>query len=98
MSRRSGQDSKPYKAGKWWRVRARFDVPGVEKRQHRSLRVCLISQRLPMPVIERMAREVIAASGANFEERFNRGVLGEGVTFREQLPYGPNRSQEFRSE
>ena len=84
MSRRSGQGSKPFRAGKWWRVRARFDVPGVEKRQHRSLKVCLISQRLSMPVIERKAKEVIAASGANSEERFNRVVLGEGVTFREQ--------------
>jgi integrase len=84
MSRRSGQSSKPFKAGEWWRVRARFDVPGVEKRQQRSLKVCLVSQRLSMPVIERKAKEVIAASGANSEERFNRVVLGEGVTFREQ--------------
>jgi hypothetical protein len=84
MSRRSGQGSKPFPAGKWWRVRARFDVPGVEKRQQRSLKVCLVSQRLPMPVIERKAKEVIAASGANSEERFNRVVLGEDVTFREQ--------------
>jgi integrase len=84
MSRRSGQGSKPFRAGKWWRVRARFDVPGVEKRQQRSLKVCLVSQRLSMPVIERKAKEVIAASGANSEERFNRVVLGEGVTFREQ--------------
>jgi integrase len=84
MSRRSGQGSKPFPAGKWWRVRARFDAPGVEKRQQRSLKVCLVSERLPMPVIERKAKEVIAASGANSEERFNRVVLGEGVTFREQ--------------
>jgi len=84
MSRRGGQGSKPFRAGKWWRVRARFDVPGVKKRQHRSLKVCLISERLPIPVIERKAREVIAASGANSEERFNRVVLGEGVSFREQ--------------
>ena len=84
MSRRSGQVGTPFKAGKWWRVRARFDVPGVEKRQQRSLKVCLVSERLPMPVIERKAKEVIAASGANSEERFDRIVLGEGVTFREQ--------------
>jgi integrase len=84
MSRRSGQGSKPFPAGKWWRVRARFDAPGVEKRQQRSLKVCLVSERLPMPVIERKAKEVIAASGANSEEHFNRVVLGEGVTFREQ--------------
>lgn len=54
---------------------------------HRSLKVCLISQRLPVPVIERMAREIIASSGADSEERFNRVVLGEGVTFREQALY-----------
>ena len=84
MSRRSGQGSKPFPVGKWWRVRARFDVPGVEKRQQRSLKVCLVSERLSMPVIERKAKEVITASGANSEERFNRVVLGEGVTFRSQ--------------
>lgn len=84
MSRRSGQDSRPYKAGKWWRVRARLDVPGQEKRAQPSLKVCLISERHPMPVIKRMAKDVIAASGANSEERFNRVVLGEGITFRQQ--------------
>ena len=84
MSRRSGQGSKPFPVGKWWRVRARFDVPGVEKRRQRSLKVCLVSERLSMPVIERKAKEVITASGANSEERFDRVVLGEGVTFREQ--------------
>jgi integrase len=84
MSRRSGQDSEPFKAGKFWRVRARFDVPGVEKRVQRSLKVCLVSQRLPLPVIRQMATEVIRKSGANSEERFNRVVLGEGLTFREQ--------------
>jgi integrase len=84
MSRRSGQDSSPYKAGKWWRVRARFDVPGQQKRLQRSLRVCLVSERHPVPVIKRMAKDVIAASGANSEERFNRVVLGEGITFRQQ--------------
>jgi len=31
-----------------------------------------------------MAAEVIEKSGTNSEERFNRVVLGEGVTFREQ--------------
>jgi integrase len=84
MSRRSGQSSKPYKAGKWWRVRVRFDVPGVEKRQQKSLKVCPVALRLPKPEIERLTKEVIAASGANSVERFNRVVLGEGVTFREQ--------------
>jgi len=84
MSRRSGQNSKPFKAGKWWRVRVRFDLPGVEERQQKSLKVCLVSQRLPLPVIKSMAKDVITTSGANSEDRFNRVVLGEGVTFREQ--------------
>jgi integrase len=84
MSRRSGQSSKPFKAGKWWRVRARLDVPGVEKRQHKSLKVCLISLRLPKPEVERLAKKVVEESGANSEEQFNRVVLGEGATFREQ--------------
>jgi len=84
MSRRSGQSPKPFKAGKWWRVRARLDVSGVEKRQQKSLKVCLISLRLPKPEIERLAKRVVEESGANSEEQFNRVVLGEGVTFREQ--------------
>ena len=37
-----------------------------------------------LPVIKSMAKDVITASGANSEDRFNRVVLGEGVTFREQ--------------
>ena len=84
MSRRSGQNSNPFKAGKWWRVRVRFDVPGVEERQQKSLKVCPIVSRLSKPEIERLAKEVVEKSGANSEERFNRVVLGEGVTFREQ--------------
>jgi integrase len=84
MSRRSDQDSKPFKAGKWWRVRVRFDVPGVEKRQQKSLKVAPVSLRLSKPELKRRAKAVIAACGANSEERFNRVVLGEGVTFREQ--------------
>jgi len=84
MSRRSGQCPKPFKAGKWWRVRARFDVPGVEERQQKSLKVAPVSLRLSKPELERRAAEVIATSGANSEERFKRIVLGEGVTFREQ--------------
>lgn len=50
----------------------------------RSSMRCLVSERLSMPVIERKTKEVIAASGAKSEERFNRVVLGEGVTFRKQ--------------
>lgn len=84
MSRRSGQNSKPFKAGKSWRVRVRFDVPGVEERQYKSRKVCPIALGLSKPEIQRLANEVVEKSGANSAERFNRGVLGEGVTFREQ--------------
>jgi integrase len=87
MSRRSGQDSQPFKAGKWWRVRVRFDMPGVEDRQHKSLKVCPVALRLSKPEVERMATEVIAASGANSKERFERVVLGEGISFREQAKF-----------
>jgi hypothetical protein len=84
MSRRSGQNSKPFKAGNWWRVRVRFDVPGMEERPQKSLKVCPIALRLSKPEIQRLAKEVVEKSGANSEERFKRVVLGEGVTFREQ--------------
>jgi hypothetical protein len=84
MSRRSGQNSKPFKAGKWWRLRVRFDVPGVEERQQKNLKVCPIASRLFKPQIERLAKEVVEKSGAHSEERFKRVVHGEGITFREQ--------------
>lgn len=62
----------------------RFDVPGVAERQQKSLKVAPVSLRLSKPELARRAAEVIAASGADSEERFNRVVLGAGGTFREQ--------------
>jgi integrase len=83
MSRRGGQDSTPFRAGKWWRVRVRFDVEGLEERQQRSLKVAPVSLKLSKPELQRRAAEVIAKSGANSEQRFNQIVLGE-VTFKQQ--------------
>jgi hypothetical protein len=56
----------------------------VEERQQKSLKVCRIALRLSKPEIQRLAKEAVEKSGANSEVRFNRVVLGEGVTFREQ--------------
>src|ERR1700730_6131878 len=75
MSRRSGQNSKPFKAGKWWRVRVRFDVPGVEERQQKNLKVCPIASRLSKPQIERLAKERRTALSQSLERR------GAGLTF-----------------
>ena len=83
MSARS-QDGTLVEHGKWWRVRVRIDVPGVEARSHKSLKVALISDRLTQAQLENKAREIIAAAGVNSEERFNQVVIGGEVTFREQ--------------
>ncbi|HXX18695.1 MAG TPA: site-specific integrase [Candidatus Acidoferrum sp.] len=40
--------------------------------------------KLTKPEIERRAREIVASSGANSEEHFNRAVVGASLTFREQ--------------
>ena len=70
----------------------------MEERQQKSLKVCPIALRLSKPEIQRLAKEAVEKSGANSEERFNRVVLGEGVTFREQakiyLQEGTSRNRE----
>jgi len=63
-------------------------VPGQEKRQRSRERICPIAGpgKLSASERERKAKEIIAASGVNTEEYFNKVVLqsNHGVTFREQ--------------
>ncbi len=84
MSRRSGQRGHLVKQSGWWRVRFRLDQPGVEARKLVSVKVAPVSLKLSRPDLERRAAEIVNREGANSEERFDRIVLGEGVTFREQ--------------
>jgi len=87
MSRRTGQSGHIEKSGKWWVVRWWMDVTGQEKRVHKRARICPISGPgvLSRSARERRAREIIAESGADTEEYFNKAVKHDGgITFREQ--------------
>jgi hypothetical protein len=65
-----------------------MDVPGQEKRGHMREKVCPISGpgSLSKSERQRLAREIVVASGADTEEYFNKVVRkkGEGTIFREQ--------------
>jgi Phage integrase family len=87
MSRRTGQNGHLERSGKWWVVRWWMDVAGQEERVHERARVCPITGpgSLTQSARERRAREIIAESGADTEEHFNKVVKQHnGVTFREQ--------------
>ncbi|MBV8438511.1 MAG: site-specific integrase [Silvibacterium sp.] len=91
MSRRAGQKGYIEQSGKWWVVRFWMDVEGQQKRTLKREKICLISGPGKMTKSERQRRasEIIAASGADTEEYFNKVVKPQqeqqsGVTFREQ--------------
>jgi integrase len=90
MARRSGQSPQPVIQRGWWTVRYRIDVPGREQRMHRRERICPIAGPglLARPEIERRAREIIAASGADTVEHFEKcEALIQGTTFRQQAAW-----------
>ena len=87
MSRRSGQNGCIQEDGNWYVVRFWKDVAGQVKRQRARERICPISGPGSLSVSERKrkAREIIAASGADTEEYFEKVVRSNhGITFREQ--------------
>ena len=88
MSRRSGQSGSIQKDGKWYVVRYWKDVEGQEKRQRARAKICPISGpgKLSASERERKAKEIIAASGVDTQEYFDKVVKqsAPGVTFREQ--------------
>lgn len=87
MSRRAGQTGHIEQSGKWWVVRWWMDVPNQEKRILKRRKICPISRpgTLTKSARERRAREIIAESGADTEEFFNRVVRQADVpTFRKQ--------------
>ena len=87
MSRRTGQEGHIERSGKWWVVRFWVDVPGQYDRSHSRAKICPASGVGCLTASERKkrAREIIAASGVDTDEFFNKIVKQErGVTFREQ--------------
>jgi hypothetical protein len=87
MSRRSGQDGCIQKDGNWYVVRFWKDVAGQEKRQRVWEKICPVSGPGKISASERRrrAKEIIAASGADTAEFFEKVVRSSyGVTFREQ--------------
>lgn len=88
MSRRSGQSGSIQKEGNWYVVRYWRDVAGQEKRQRVYQRICPVSgpAKLSASERERKAKEIIAASGVDTQEYFDKVVTqsSNGVTFREQ--------------
>ena len=87
MSRRSGQSGSIQEDGNWYIVRFWKDVAGQEKRQRVREKICPISGpgKLSASERERKAKRIIAASGADSVEHFEKVVRSiHGVTFREQ--------------
>ena len=101
MSRRSGQNGSIQKDGKWYVVRWWMDVEGQEKRRRMRAKICPISDpgKLSASERERKAKEIIAASGADSVEHFEKVVKptqASGTTFREQSAIWLNRMRERR--
>src|SRR5437667_10440730 len=87
MSRRSGQSGSIQKEGNWYVVRYWKDVAGQEKRQRVYERICPVfgPGKLSASERERKAKEIIAASGVDTVEHFEKVVQSNhGVTFREE--------------
>jgi hypothetical protein len=87
MSRRSGQSGYIEKKGNAFYVRFWIDVPGQEKRAHKSIRICPISGpgKMTKPERERRAKQIIAESGADTEAlRANISETGLVLLINEQ--------------
>ena len=85
MSRRAGQKGYIEASGKWWVVRWWMDLPGQGARRHMRAKICPIFGPgcLSKTERERRAREIIAESGADTVEHFEKvAKRAQGVTFR----------------
>jgi hypothetical protein len=90
MTRRRGQDGSIATSGRWRVVRFWIDVLGQNKRRHACERICPASGPglLSATAQKRRAREIIAESGADTEEHFNKVVArNDVVTFRERAEW-----------
>jgi integrase len=87
MSRRFGQSGYIERKGNAFYVRFRIDVAGQNERAYKSVRICPASGigSMTKPERARRAREIIAESGADSPELFNRVQAANlGVTFEQQ--------------
>ena len=86
MSRRSGQNGCIQKDGNWYVVRFWKDVEGQEKRQRVREKFAPSRSRKNFGVRRKhRAKEIIAASGADTAEFFEKVVRSSyGITFRKQ--------------
>ena len=90
MSRRSGQDGYIERKGNNYVVRFWMDVPGQEKRAHKSVRICPVTGpgKLNKSQREHRAREIITASGADSARHFNAvQAVNLGTTFQQQAEW-----------
>jgi integrase len=90
MSRRTGQKGHIEQSGRWWVVRWWMDVEGQDKRALKRARICPIAGagKLTKSERQRRASEIIAESGGDTEQFFNRVVKPQlqksCVTFKKQ--------------
>lgn len=86
MSRRSGQRGHIEESGNMNVVRFRIEVPGQSTRQLVRVPICPINGpgALGKAELRRKATEIVNASGANSESRFQEVVSSPQVTFTEQ--------------
>jgi integrase len=96
MARRSGQVGYEEVKRGWYHVRFRMDVLGQEKRAYLSRPICPISGpgSLTKPERLKLRKEIIAASGTDTEEHFNKvEAFNHGVTFRKHAEWWLNHAQ-----
>jgi len=96
MARRSGQIGYEEVKGGWYHVRFRMDVPGQERRAYLSRPICPVSGPGALTKPERLKKrkQIIAASGADTEEHFNKiEAINFGLTFRKQAEWWLNQVQ-----
>jgi integrase len=96
MSRRSGQNGSIQQDGKWYVVRWWMDFECQEKRRRMRAKICPISGpgKLSASERERKAKVIIAASGADTVEHFDKVVRSShGITFCEQATIWLNRME-----
>lgn len=100
MARRSGQVGYEEVKRGWFHVRFRMYVPGREKRAYLSKPICPISGPgfLTKPERFRLRKQIIAASGADTEEHFNKveALDGQQRDSGRQDGRGFRRQREWR--
>src|SRR6266404_603757 len=96
MSRRSGQSGHIEVSGRWYVVRFWMDVLGREERRLVPEKICPAKGpgRLSESERKRKAKEIIAASGTDTVEHFEKIVASNlGTMFREQAEWWLNHMQ-----